>query len=73
MKIYEFVYNPCIHESAPVTISVHRTKEGALKAMRKHKNAERRKFNEIYAVKNPNKTKFGQQQHWSIFESVLLD
>jgi len=33
--IYEFVYTDCVYESAMTTISVHRTKRGAYKAMRK--------------------------------------
>jgi hypothetical protein len=35
--LYQFVYNPCIWESAPKTISIHLTKEGAEKAKKEHK------------------------------------
>lgn len=34
--LYGFFYNDCIYESAPALISLHRTKEGAWKAMHKH-------------------------------------
>ena len=37
MIIYEFLYCSCIHESSYATMSLHRTKEGAEKAMKKHK------------------------------------
>ena len=34
MEIYEFIYTSCIYESASATMSMHRTKLGAYKAMR---------------------------------------
>jgi hypothetical protein len=37
MKIYEFLYCSCIYESSYAPISLHRTKAGAYKAMKKHK------------------------------------
>lgn len=33
MKVFGFFHNPCIHESAYALISLHKTKEGAEKAM----------------------------------------
>lgn len=39
MKVYEFLYCPCCHESAFATISIHRTKAGAYKAMRNHRTS----------------------------------
>lgn len=38
MKVYAFEYTHCIFDSAFWTVSVHRTKAGAYKAMMKHKN-----------------------------------
>jgi len=38
MVIYEFTYTDCIYESAAATLSLHRTKLGAYKAMRKFLN-----------------------------------
>ena len=35
--LYAFLYNPMIHESGYVTISIHRTREGAEKALEWHK------------------------------------
>lgn len=40
-KLYEFVYCGMTEESSYATISVHRTREGAEKAMNKHKEEER--------------------------------
>ncbi len=34
MKVYQAMYCDCIHESAYGTISIHKTKEGAEKALR---------------------------------------
>lgn len=36
-KVYEFWYNECIYESAAQCMSLHRTREGAEKAMERHK------------------------------------
>ena len=38
MKIYEFLYCPCIYESAWAIVSLHKTKERAKKALKKHKS-----------------------------------
>ena len=38
MKIYAFIYNFDIFESSPETISLHKTKKGAFKAMNKFIN-----------------------------------
>ena len=35
--LYAFLYNPMIHESGYITVSIHRTREGAEKAMEWHK------------------------------------
>lgn len=75
MKIYEFLYCPCVHESAWATVSLHRTKEGAEKAMKKHKDVERRKFNKLYKDEPELKKqmKFGQHKDWCIREQELLE
>ena len=68
--IYSFEYNHCIWESGFVTISVHKTKVGAYKAMRKHlvseyndwlirKRDTRRAFKHIY-------DKFDTDHAWRI-------
>ena len=40
MIVYQFLYNDCIHESSYATISLHKTKEGAEKALNEHRNFE---------------------------------
>jgi hypothetical protein len=47
-KIYEFLYNPCTWESAFQTISCHRTREGAEKAMNDHKAKAKENFDKLY-------------------------
>ena len=46
--LYELIYNPDIHDSGPITLSIHRTKEGAEAAMQTHKDEIKYKFDEIY-------------------------
>lgn len=40
MSVFAFLYNSNCHESSARTISLHKTKAGAYKAMRKHRVAE---------------------------------
>ena len=69
-QIYSFIYCPCIFESGFVTISLHRTKEGAYKAMRKHLvEAYNNWFNErlLFGVpKGSIDGKFGENERWGI-------
>lgn len=37
MKLYQFLYCPCIHESAYGTMSIHATAKGAYGAMKQHR------------------------------------
>lgn len=76
MIIYEFLYNSSTEESSYATISLHRTKEGAEEAMKKHKAKEKRKWSKLYKNEPEfiNGTlKFGQYQDWAIGEQKLLD
>ncbi len=41
MKIYQFLYCDCIHESSYTTLSLHKTKEGAELAMNTHKELKK--------------------------------
>lgn len=36
-KVYEFWYNECIYDSAAQCMSLHKTREGAERAMERHK------------------------------------
>lgn len=44
MQVYEVLHNPMYHESGAVTLSLHRTLNGAYKAMRAHRVKECEEF-----------------------------
>ncbi len=78
--IYEFLYCECIHESSYASLSLHKTKEGAEKAMKKHKSQKLREFNKRFKSfysKQPkvirDSVKFGQHEDWQIGQQILLD
>ncbi len=74
-KIYEFLYNSNIWESAFQTISCHRTRAGAEKAMGEHKAKAKEKFDKLYK-NNPGlkiDIEFGEHEDWQIGETELLD
>jgi len=76
MKIYQALYNPCVHESAYATISLHKTENGARMAMEKHKKEKLHAFNEMYKDEpdfEKYNIKFGQHEEWDVQETELLD
>lgn len=75
MIIYKAMYNPCIHESAYWVISLHKTKEGAEKAIEEHKNNKREQFEQMVA-QDPigwKDIEFGEHKDWMVSEDELLD
>ena len=72
MKVYEALYNDCIHESSFATISIHKTKEGAEKAIHEHKMEKIKEHQEIYKDVIPEFNE-GNMQQWSIIETELKD
>ncbi len=46
--VWEALYNPMYHESAFCTLSLHKTKEGAEKAVAFHKMEKQKEHEEIY-------------------------
>ena len=42
MKVYAAMYCPCTYESAFMVLSLHESKDGAVKAVDKHKRKESR-------------------------------
>ena len=65
MELYEFLYNPMIEESGYITMSIHRNKEGAEKAMEEHKEKEEKEFEDLY--KDDDKPfKFGYFESWCV-------
>lgn len=81
MIIYEFLYCCCIHESSYASLSLHQTKKGAIKAMKKHKADARAEFvkeQQFMKEKHPElfphtNHKFGKHEHWDIGQQELLD
>lgn len=66
LTVYQFLYNPCIHESGSVTVSLHLTKKGAWGAMKSHKLERYTEW-----LRNPYKhfritCIFGRHESWRI-------
>jgi hypothetical protein len=57
--LYEFIFCWCIHESAYQTISIHRTKEGAIAAMNLHKKVEHED------------SKYNKDKRWDIRQIII--
>ena len=73
--IYEFLYCDCIHESAFATISIHKTKIGAYKAMRNYLTTEYQKWYDRRIKRGKIRigvNKFGQHEDWFIQTRELL-
>jgi hypothetical protein len=64
--LYAFLYNCCIHESSWATVSLHYSKEGAEKAMQKHKQKALDEFNQLYSDENDFDFKFGEHEDWCV-------
>ena len=79
MKIYEALYNPMIYESGYVTVSIHKTKQGARSALAKYIWKERKKHYAIYKSHGgtlPDDEPayiFGAFEAWHVAEATLLD
>lgn len=71
MIIYEVCYNPMIMEGGYLILSLHKTKEGAEKALEKHKEMITRECKKELE-KNPY-LDLMQFKDWAIFEMPLLD
>lgn len=50
MKLYQALYNWMTHESSAETLSIHRTKEGAEKAMEEHKVKDKDEHDEHHVA-----------------------
>ena len=77
MKIYEALYNPSKCESASYTLSIHRTIEGAEKAIKAHKDSMKWEHdNECEMMKKEGLTPYtfewDNDLDWSINETELL-
>lgn len=70
MKIFEFRYNSCIHESVMGTISLHKTRKGAEKALQNHKEQEKKEFEELWKGEEASYL-FGDMEHWDVVETEI--
>ena len=76
--VYQFIYNPFIYESSDTTISIHRTIEGAEKAMYEHKARRLKKFEELvegYEERNAGERRpiFGEDEEWDVVKTEILE
>lgn len=70
MRVYEALYNPCIHESGCTTLSIHFTKSGAKKAIAAHREAAFKEWREIYPERD--EKDFGEHEFWGISPTKVL-
>lgn len=75
MKIHLAEYNPSTEESTFGTISIHRTKAGAEKAIKDHRAKEQETFNTRYGSQKgePFPIVFAEWEDWAVSETELLD
>jgi hypothetical protein len=72
--LYQFLYNPNVHDCGWITISTHRTPEGAEKAKAMHKADAKKDWMEEFPTEelrtaNP----FGSNEDWQIATTELSD
>lgn len=74
MKIYEAIYNPCYYESAPCTLSIHKTKEGAQKTINEHRAKIIKEFEDLELVTNEQPIEYWiNDQYWDVKECEIKD
>lgn len=73
MKIYQALYNYCEPEGSFETISIHRSKEGAEKAIENHKKEQYEIWETIYVKDKNERFVFGEFEKWKINETELLE
>lgn len=78
MRVYSASYSPMVKEYNYITLSIHKTKEGALKAIETHKLSIKQEFDNIY--NNPEHPveffvdiQWDDYQDWMVDEFELLD
>jgi hypothetical protein len=72
-KVYAFEYTSCIYESSFKTMSIHRTKKGAYKAMRNFLETEYAKWRNYNLIFGVDSFKFGYLESWRIVEVDVLE
>ena len=72
-EVYEFVYTYCIFESEMATLSLHRTKKGAYKAMRYFLETEYAQWREDGIRYGKQHFKFGTHCAWAVRPIALKE
>ena len=75
-KVFEFKYNPDIFESPAMTVSIHKTREGAEIAKEKHKAEKQKELDDMYpegCEDIEDKPLINEYQAWGVLETELLD
>ena len=70
--LYAFLYNPIIYESEYITVSIHRTREGAEKALSHHKYECEKEWKDIMQD-DLAEFPFDVNQSWQISEITIQD
>lgn len=70
MKIYEASYCPCCFESTPYALSLHRTREGAQKALDEHRAMVINEYEHVVTEEHPIE-EWIEDQYWEIREHEL--
>ena len=77
MIVYEFLYCFCTEESAWATQSIHRTPEGAERALNEHKEKRRKewlqmreKFAEVF---DDHTVGFGRFEDWKVRKTKVIE
>lgn len=70
-SIYQALYNPMTEESGYVTLSIHKTREGAQKAIDEHKSGALEEYNK--RPKTISNIPFAQFEDWRVDEIKLLN
>jgi len=74
LKVYEFLYNSMIEESAYTTMSIHITREGAEKSMKAHQKKEKEDWISFYSeMKEKPPCKFNKFKDWRIQRRHVLE
>jgi hypothetical protein len=70
--VYLACYNPMIHESGYITLSVHKTRKRAEMAIEFHKALEMERWKDIYQTEEDQlEYPFGKFEAWNVFETKL--
>ena len=73
MKVFEFAYSECIHESGCVTQSIHKTRVGAEMALDFHKEQMHKEWLELWDEKERLEFSFGDMENWIIKETEVQE